>query len=85
MILDHRTLKLADYVIVLQFAAMGAEAAANFERDCVQTSFGAGELNSVANAKWSARQVIVLSQFGLASLCEGRQGFRRIRLAKSAR
>jgi hypothetical protein len=64
---------------------MGAEAAANFERDRVQTTLGAGELNSVTNAKWSARQVIVLSQFGLASLCEGRQEFRRLPLEVSAK
>ena len=77
MVLDHRTLKLPDDVIVLELAAMGAETTANFEGDCVQATFGAGELNAVTDAKWSARQVLVLSQFGLASLCEGRQGSRR--------
>ena len=74
MVLDHRTLKLPDDVIVFELAAMGAETAANFEGDCVQATFGTGELNPVTNAKGSARQVLVLSQFGLASLGEGRQG-----------
>lgn len=47
---------------------MGAETAAELERDCVQPALWSGELNPVADPKRAAGQVLLLSQFGLASL-----------------
>ena len=77
MVLNHRTFELANDVIVLELTSVSAETAAELERDCVQPALWTGKLNPVADPKRSAGQVVLLSQFGLASLAAKQQNLRR--------
>jgi hypothetical protein len=77
VIFNHRTFELANDVIVLELTSVSAETAAELKRDCVQPALWTGELNPVADPKRAAGQVVLLSQFGLASLAAKQKNLRR--------